>query len=92
MQHFEFRIQGLRPAPIVLSVTTGDEDGARAMAEKMLGACEDRAQIDVWRTRRYLFTVGRPARVQRLRGQRAWPGAQAMVDSAAIEVGHAQER
>ena len=63
MPHFEFRVQGLGPAPVVLFVVTRDPDSARAMAERLRGEYGGRAHIDVWRARRYLFTVGAPAPV-----------------------------
>lgn len=64
MQHFEFRVQGLRPSPIALSVVTRDADSARAMAERMRKIYKGGAHIDVWQAKRYLFTVGQPASIE----------------------------
>jgi hypothetical protein len=61
MQHFEFRIQGLRPWPIVLFVATRNTESAKAMAERIRERTGRRALIDVWQAKRYLFTVGQLA-------------------------------
>ena len=64
MQHFEFRVQGLRPSPMVLFVVTRDADSARAMAERMCKRSNDCVLVDVWQAKRYLFTVGQPPPLQ----------------------------
>jgi hypothetical protein len=78
MQHFEFRVQGLRPSSIVLSVVTRDADSARAMAERVRKGYKDHTHIDVWRAKRYLFTVGPPASIE---AEHSIPGGLAAASS-----------
>lgn len=78
MQHFEFRVLGLHPSPILLSVLTRDADSARAMAERMRKRYKGRAHIDVWRARCYLFTVGQPAVIEE---ERSVPNGSAAASS-----------
>lgn len=61
MQDFKFRVQGLGPKPVVLSVTTRNAETAQAMAERMCRDATSLANIDVWQDKHYLFTVGRPS-------------------------------
>lgn len=64
MQQFEFRVyDGRLPAPSVMLVLTRDEDSARTRAERTLRETKGCSQIEVWRARRHLFTVGAPASV-----------------------------